>query len=347
MLTSLGLLDTPAEERFDRICRLAQEVMHAPATYISLLDRERQWFKSTCGMGEVKETPREGTFCDYAVRRSSPTVVLDATTDPLFALSPYVTEGPQVRFYAGFPLIVQGERVGTLCALDFEARAEVSDRQLQQLYDLARMAESELGAASPKLENEHVCQRALVTVLQVGLPSQADLFDLLEPELVFSVLNLCLQPLVALAHQWNGTVEEISGEALRVVFEEREGEPHHSVRAAACALEMREALVPLSLALQERELPFSLSSIGLHTGTAARGTLLGAGKITTVGSTVGFAAKLQSLAIPGQILASLETVESAGARLRASGGLQLMVPGSPAGITVFEVTELLPEAELS
>ncbi len=341
VLGSLGQLDSAPEERFDRICRLAQDVMQAPATYISLLDRERQWFKSTCGMGDVTETPREGTFCDYAVRRSSPTVVLDATADPLFALSPYVTEGPQVRFYAGFPLIVKGERVGTLCALDFQAREEVSDRQLEQLYDLARMAEQELGAA-PEVEAAS-CDRAVVTVLQAGLPSQAELFDSLEPELVFSVLNLYLQPLVALVEHWKGALVETSSETLRAVFEPFEGEENHSVRAANCALEMRQALVPLSIALEERGMPFSLASIGLHSGEVARGRLGAAEKTTVVGSTVGLAAKLQSLAIPGQILMSQETLDSAGDRLSVSGGLSLAIPGQPAGVTIFEVLEVLPQ----
>ena len=140
----LELLDTEAEERFDRICRMAGDVMKAPATYIALLDRNRQWFKSAQGMGELTETPREGTFCDCAIRRSRPTVVLNADEDSLFKKSPYVTKGPQVKFYAGFPLTVDGQRVGTLCALDFEPREEVTDEQLERLYDLARMAEAEL-----------------------------------------------------------------------------------------------------------------------------------------------------------------------------------------------------------
>ncbi|HIB68581.1 MAG TPA: GAF domain-containing protein, partial [Phycisphaerales bacterium] len=155
VIRRIGLLDTEPEERFDRICRLAGDVMKAPATYIALLDRHRQWFKSTEGMGELKETPREGTFCDYAIRRSRPTVVLNADQDPLFKKSPYVTDGPQVKFYAGFPLTVDGQRVGTLCALDFEPREAVTEEQLEKFYDLARMAEKELeqqeaeGAGTP------------------------------------------------------------------------------------------------------------------------------------------------------------------------------------------------------
>lgn len=148
VLESLGLLDTAPEERFDAICRQARDVMQAPATYISLLDRDRQWFKSTLGMGEVTETPRDGTFCDYAVRRTQPTVVLDATADPLFAHSPYVVEGPKVRFYAGIPLVVEGQRVGTLCALDFQPRAEVTDEQMQEFQELAKSVQDQLQASS-------------------------------------------------------------------------------------------------------------------------------------------------------------------------------------------------------
>lgn len=141
---ALNILDTPTEERFDEICREARDAMGAPATYISLLEGGRQWFKSTVGMGDVRETPREGTFCDFAVRRSLPTVVLDATQDPLFCQSPYVVEGPKVRFYAGVPLVVRGQRVGTLCALDFAPREAVTEAQMSRLEALARKAEQEL-----------------------------------------------------------------------------------------------------------------------------------------------------------------------------------------------------------
>lgn len=324
-LATLALLDTPPEDRFDRICRLAGEVMQAPATYISLIDRQRQWFKSACGLGDIKETPREGTFCDYAIRRSRPTLVLDATQDPLFARSPYVAEGPRVRFYLGFPLVVEGQRVGTLCALDFEPRSEVSPRQMQQFEDLARMAERELtrGAdvpAVPPMDG----RRSPVTLLFSRLLEPEHLFDRMPPEVVVAVVNLYLEAMIEVVHRWHGTVDDLAGGSLRIHFGAALDLADHAPHAAACAVEMQRTLGDVNLELEERGLPPLACAIGLHTGPAVVGSLgaLGLWKPSLVGSAVVLAEQVLARAGGGQILASVEHVQALGQLARVRGKLQ-------------------------
>lgn len=313
-LGTLGLLDTPPEDRFDRICRLAQQVMQAPATYISLIDRQRQWFKSTCGMGEVTETPREGTFCDYAIRRSRPTVVLNATEDPLFAKSPYVTEGPKVRFYAGYPLVVGGQRVGTLCALDFEPRSQVSPQQMEQLGDLARMAEAELTRQPLTPDPPSDSQWREITLLRANLPDAAELFEQLEAGLVVAVLNLYLERLTGLVHHFGGMVDDLCGDTLRVVFGAGQPQPDHPVRAAACALAMQKAMAEINQTLTQRDLPSLACAISVHTAEVVVGSLGSHGlwKPSWVGDALALSDRVQPLVRGGQVLASETTIEALG-----------------------------------
>lgn len=142
-LHGLGLLDTPAEERFDRITRLARKVLGTRTALISLVDRDRQWFKSAQGLFAT-ETPRDVSFCGHAVLDSKPLVVRDAREDPRFADNPLVTGEPRIRLYAGHPIRApNGSRVGTLCVIDPEPRS-MEEGELDALADLAAVVEDEL-----------------------------------------------------------------------------------------------------------------------------------------------------------------------------------------------------------
>jgi diguanylate cyclase (GGDEF)-like protein len=144
-LHSLRILDTPPEERFDRLTRLARRLFDVPQALVSLVDEDRQWFKSHSGT-EVTETPRDVSFCGHAILGDEVFVVPDACQDPRFADNPLVTGEPGIRFYAGCPLSVgSGLRIGTLCIVDYRAR-EFSTEDAELLQDLARMAEQELSA---------------------------------------------------------------------------------------------------------------------------------------------------------------------------------------------------------
>lgn len=121
-LRSLLILDTPPEERFDRISAFAAKEFDVPIALVSLVDRDRQWFKSTIGI-EMCETPRDVSFCAHAITKSSALVVPDALRDPRFADNPLVTGHPYIRFYAGAGLrLPYGQVVGTLCIMDRRPR---------------------------------------------------------------------------------------------------------------------------------------------------------------------------------------------------------------------------------
>jgi GAF domain-containing protein len=144
-LGRLDLLDTPAEERFDRITRLARKVFDAPIALVSLVDAERQWFKSAQGLN-VAQTPRETSFCGHAILQDRVFVVEDAARDGRFADNPLVTGDPRIRFYAGYPLrTASGHRVGTLCVIDRRPR-DPGEEELRALEDLGSLAEGSCSA---------------------------------------------------------------------------------------------------------------------------------------------------------------------------------------------------------
>lgn len=133
-----GILDTPPESEYDDIVLLASQICGTPMAAISLIDRDRQWFKARVGL-DVDETSREVAFCAHAILDpSNPMVVNDATKDSRFAGNPFVTGDDGIRFYAGAPLLTREKQaIGALCVIDNEPR-QLNDQQLQALQALAR-----------------------------------------------------------------------------------------------------------------------------------------------------------------------------------------------------------------
>jgi diguanylate cyclase (GGDEF)-like protein/PAS domain S-box-containing protein len=141
-LAELEILDTPAETRFDRFTRLAAMTFGVPIALVSLVDENRQWFKSRHGLA-ASETPRAISFCAHTVASGDMLVVEDATLDRRFSDNPLVTGEPGIRFYAGQPVCNGGQPVGTLAIIDTAPR-QFSAAQRQVLQDLAEMVEVEL-----------------------------------------------------------------------------------------------------------------------------------------------------------------------------------------------------------
>lgn len=160
LLNELGLLDTPVEERYERITRMVCRSLDVPISAVSLVDHERQWFKSIHGLN-VAETDRCIAFCSHAILDTDPFIVNDARDDVRFEDNPLVTGEPNIRFYAGIPLILKGNLpIGTLCAIDTEPR-ELSQGDLEVLIDLAEMVKSEI--CNVRLTEAH---RALIAELE-------------------------------------------------------------------------------------------------------------------------------------------------------------------------------------
>ncbi len=202
-LDELRILDTPPDERVERVTRLAQEFFRVPMVSVTLLDRDRQWRKSQIGLGG-NEAPREDSFCDATVTRGDMLVVEDAALDSGFADNPYVVGDPHLRFYAGQPLQAPGgELVGTLCILDTEPR-RMSAPERALLRDLAAWVQAEL-VREQELDHATIVQRALLpqatpeiegyTLAAVAVPAgqvMGDLYDwyLLDGHLRLSVADV-------------------------------------------------------------------------------------------------------------------------------------------------------------
>lgn len=144
-LRSLSILDTPEEERFDRLTRLAKRMFDVPIALVSLVDENRQWFKSHEGLN-VRETSRDISFCGHTILGNKTFIITDTTKDERFADNPLVLNEPNIRFYAGCPLrYLDGSKLGTLCIIDDNPRT-LSGEDLDALKDLAELVESELAA---------------------------------------------------------------------------------------------------------------------------------------------------------------------------------------------------------
>ncbi|MDH5331327.1 MAG: sensor domain-containing diguanylate cyclase, partial [Aquincola sp.] len=187
-LRALDILDTSPEERFDRLTRLAKRLLGVPIALVSLVDTNRQWFKSCVGL-DATETPREVSFCGHAILEDEVLLVADAALDERFHDNPLVVGSPNIRFYAGCPLrVANGSKLGTLCVIDVVPRSP-SAEDLQLLRDLARMVEQELGAVQLATMDEltalsnrrgflSLAQHTLSLCRRVGTPASLLFVDL-------------------------------------------------------------------------------------------------------------------------------------------------------------------------
>ncbi len=173
-LQRLDVLDTAAEEPFEGIVALVKQVLNVPICAISLVDKDRQWFKAQRGL-EVEETARDISFCRHTITSMAPYIVSDATKDSRFADNPLVTGGPKIRSYAGIPLTTpDGYNVGSLCVIDTNPRI-FSDDDISILRNFARVVSGEL-------ELRQIASIDLLT----GALSRRAWFDIAEAEVMRS-----------------------------------------------------------------------------------------------------------------------------------------------------------------
>ena len=211
-LQALGLLDTPAEERFDRLTRLAQQIMQVPIALISLIDAQRQWFKSSQGL-EARETSRDMSFCGHTILGADVFIVADAAADVRFADNPLVTQAPHIRFYAGAPLTLRnGLCVGTLCAIDHQPR-HISPGQLAALRDLAQCVVDEL---EREQRQQSATEQALIQARLTHDVTERRRVAQMKTEFISTVSHELRTPLTTI----NGALGLLCGGALGAVTEQ-------------------------------------------------------------------------------------------------------------------------------
>lgn len=162
-----NLLDTPIQEGFERITRLAKSIFNVPIVAVSLVDKDRQWFKSIQGL-DVRETDRDVSFCAHVINQDEVFIVGDALQDQRFADNPLVLQEPGIRFYAGYPVKgVNHQKIGTICLIDTVPRS-FSDRDIEILEDLAKLVENEIAANRVSYEKLALIEE-LTSVKKVAL----------------------------------------------------------------------------------------------------------------------------------------------------------------------------------
>jgi diguanylate cyclase (GGDEF)-like protein len=187
-LRSLNILDSVREERFDRLTRLARRLFNVPIAIVSIVDAEREWFKSSLGV-ELKETARDVSFSGHAILGDDLLVVQDTARDERFHDNPLVVNAPNIRFYAGCPITARnGTKLGTFAIMDHQPR-DLSESERELLHDLASMAEQEITASQHEtideltmLSNRHgfetLAERALKVCKRSDAPATLLLFNL-------------------------------------------------------------------------------------------------------------------------------------------------------------------------
>ncbi|MGS2743300.1 EAL domain-containing protein [Halomonas sp. LS-001] len=172
-----NLLDSAPEERFDRITRLAARYFSVKTALISLVDTDRQWFKSKVGL-ETQQTERDISFCAHAIMNEGIFVVKDATMDARFSGNPLVTMAPKIRFYAGAPVRdADGQALGTLCLIDSSPREFPAEHQ-QALRDFADMVEHEIARMEhADVQHQLTASMARTTSILSTLPDMVFVID--------------------------------------------------------------------------------------------------------------------------------------------------------------------------
>src|SRR5215813_2330538 len=174
-LQKYAILDPEPEQAFDDLVLLASFICNAPIALKSLVDKDRQWFKSKLGLS-ISESPREIALCATAIRQPDVFVVTDTLNDERFRNNPFVTSEPHIRFYAGAPLINEdGFALGTLCVID-QAPREMSNEQKEALQALSRLVLAQLEfrrnlkllkeALTERTKDEHEREREILKLQQ-------------------------------------------------------------------------------------------------------------------------------------------------------------------------------------
>ncbi len=346
-LRNLRILDTPPEERYDRIVKLAAEIFDMPIAYISLVDDDRQWFKSKHGI-DKPETPRNISFCGHTILENRTMVIEDAHRDERFKNNPLVTGAEQVRFYAGRPLAVEnGLNVGSLCLMDRVPR-KLSDKELGILDQLAKLVEHELRMvelievqdkfidsqrelAVEKAKSDGLLRNILpeeiaeelkkhgevearsyeeVSVIFTDFTGFTSLSSTWTPAQIAQELNFCFKAFDEITDKHEIEKLKTIGDGYMAISDFGICGMQGAINAVGCALEMREFIRARYAEKEAAGESYWKLKVGLNIGPVAAGVVGSKKFIFDVwGDTVNVAARLESASDPDHITASGEFVE--------------------------------------
>lgn len=281
-LEKYKILNTPHEEAFDDLTKIAAHICGSPISLISLIDADRQWFKSKVGL-DVDETPREQAFCAHAILNPDEVMIVpNALEDERFAENPLVTSDPNIRFYAGTPLVTpDGFPLGTLCVLDRIPR-HLSEEQLETLRALGRQAiyQMELQLTVERLERQILRRREAEAKLKVSdrqivdlLETMTDGFFALDKEWRFTYLNQRAGQILERKQ------EEVLGRTIWKAFPDVKGSKfdseYHKAVEEQVSVTFEEYYPSLNRWFEVRAFPsFQGLSVFLHDITSRKGTEL-------------------------------------------------------------------------
>jgi len=260
-LERYDVLDSPPERAFERITQLVRNILGVPMAAVSLIDKDRQWFKSHDGI-DTDETARNVAFCDHTIQQRAPFVVPDARADARFSANPLVTDGPHIRSYAGVPLTTpDGYNIGSLCALDtaprdyepgqLEILRNLADLVIEQL-ELRRIAERDhLTGALTRRAFIVEMDRSIALYGRYGRPASLLLFDIdrfkaindehghpAGDRVIRAVVDLCVGHM-----RPSDMIGRVGGEEFAILMPETE-----APAAATAAERLRAALSDLEIA---------------------------------------------------------------------------------------------------
>lgn len=348
LLRSLKLIDTPAEERYDRIVRLAQSIFDVPISYISLIEEDRQWYKAKVGM-DLQETPRNIALCAHTILQKNPLIIEDTRTHPISRNHPAVLGEPHLGFYAGYPLLPDGKQaVGSLCLLDLKPR-HLSESQIHILKELAQLVEREmtlldvvqsqdrliqnqkkLAREQKKSENlirnifpsfvvDEIREKGYIRareheqifVLFSDFVDFTRLSEMMGPEALVDELSICFTAFDEICDDLQVEKLKTIGDGYFCVTGLYENNPLESAqRLLECAFRMRDFIATRWENKVMNDLLYWDLRIGLHCGKAIAG-IVGKKKFTydVWGDTVNTTARIESACSPGKITVSQDFLD--------------------------------------
>lgn len=346
-LESLHILDTPSEERYDRIVRLIQQIFEVPIAYIALIEKDRQWYKSKVGM-DLQETPRSLSLCSHTVLQKKPLIIPDTRTHPISKNHPAVLGEPHICFYAGRPLMPDGKHpIGSLCLIDMKCR-ELTQSQIEIMGTFAKLIEREMNLVDVVESQEKLIQsqknlsreqkksdslirnifpafvmdeirdkgtvrakeHEKIFVLFSDFVDFTRLGEMMDPEELVGELSICFSAFDDICDKTGVEKLKTIGDGYFCVTGLHELNPSDSAaRLLECAFQMREFI---SQRWEDKVMNDQLYwdlRIGLHCGKAIAG-IVGKRKFSydVWGDTVNTAARIESVCSPGKITASKDFV---------------------------------------